>query len=255
MTLAERAAMFVRSLFLQAVFSPERMQALGFAWALDPWLVKVWGRDAAALAEARRRHLACFNTNPYAAGFVLGLTCRLEEEAAAAPAPERDAKLQRAAALKAAASTGLAGAADAFFWGALRQALAFAALLLGLVLLHLGAWGWALAPAALVVLGWNAPALWARWTGLARGYAGGEKAVVEVCSLPAARAALSLRLAAVGLGAVSVFAALYASALHENVRWLGGLAFLLAAAVPDKIGPWGVAGAVGAIRAVWEAGL
>lgn len=255
MSLAERAAMFLRSLLLQAAFGPERMQALGFSWALDPWLVKVWGRHPQDLSEARRRHLSCFNTNPYAVGFVLGMTCRLEEEAAAAPALERGVRLTRLATLKAAASSGLAGAADSFFWGALRQALAFAALLLGFVLLSLGLGGWALAPGALYLLGWNAPALWARWTGLSRGYAGGEKAVLDVCKIPAAEAALTLRLAAVGLGAASVMAALYCSALHENMRLLGGAAFLLAAVAPERVGPWGVAGAVGVIRAVWEAGL
>ncbi len=255
MTFAEKAALFLRSLLLQSAFGPERCQALGFAWAIDPWLVKIWGRDAAALADARARQLACFNTNPYAVGFVLGMTCRLEEEAAAAPAAQRPALLARAATLKTAASTGLAGAADSFFWGALRQALAFAALLLGFVLYRAGLEAWSLAPAALYLLGWNGPAFWTRWKGLAQGYAGGEKGVLEVCKIPAAEAALKLRLAAVGLGALSVFAALYSNALHENTRWLGGLAFLLAAAAPERVGPWGVAGAVGVVRAVWEGGL
>lgn len=247
--------MFLRSLLLQAAFGPERMQALGFSWALDPWLVKLWGRDAAALAEARKRHASCFNTNPYAAGFLLGMTCRLEEEAAAAPAGVRSDKLSRLAALKGAASAGLAGAADSFFWGGLRPALAFASILLALILLRLGAGAWALIPVPFYLLAWNAPAVWARWKGLASGYAGGEKAVLEVCNIPAARAALSLRFAALGLGCASVLAALYSTALHENVRLLGGAALLLAAVAPERVGPWGVAGAVGIARAVWEAGL
>ncbi|MDX6768232.1 MAG: PTS system mannose/fructose/sorbose family transporter subunit IID [Elusimicrobiota bacterium] len=255
MTTGEKTSLFLRSLLLQSAFGPERCQALGFAWALDPWLVKVWGRDAAALADARARHLACFNTNPYAVGFVLGMACRLEEEAAAAPAAERAARLARATTLKTAASTGLAGAADSFFWGALRQALAFAAVLTALGLYRAGFEAWATAPVALYAAGWNGPALWARWKGLTQGYAGGEKGVLEVCKLPAAEAALKLRLAAIGLGAASVFAALYSTALHENARWLGGLAFLLAAAAPERIGPWGVAGAMGVLRAVWEGGL
>lgn len=251
----ERTGLFLRSLFLQAAFSPERMQGLGFAWALDPWLVKVWGRDAGALAAARLRHLGCFNTNPYAVGFVLGLVARLEQDAAAAPASERGERLRRAAQLKAAASAGLAGAADSFFWGALRQALAFAALLSGLLLLSLGAGAWAAAPAALYLAGWNVPALVARWRGLARGYAGGERAVLEVCRLPAAQAALATRFAALGLGAAAVMAALYCGALHQNARWIGGVAFLLALAAPERVGPWGVAAGAGALRAIWEAGL
>lgn len=255
MTFPEKTRMFLRSLLLQAAFGPERMQAVGFAWALDPWLVKLWGRDAAALAEARARHLACFNTNPYASGFVLGMTARLEEEAAAAPVAARAEKLARLAALKGAASAGLAGAADAFFWGALRPALGFAAVLLGLLLYRQGALAWALLPVAPYLLAWNAPALWARWKGLAEGYRGGEKAVLDVCRMPAAQAALALRFAALGLGTATVLAALYTTALPENARLLGGVSLLLAAAAPERVGPWGVAAGVGLVRAVWEAGI
>lgn len=255
MTGAEKARLFLRSLLLQAAFGPERMQGLGFAWALDPWLVKVWGRDAAELAQARQRHLAAFNTSPYSVGFVLGLTARLEEDAAKAPAAERPAKVARLLQLKAMTSAGLAGAADAFFWGALRPALAFFAVLLGLLLYRFGAGPWATLPALVYALGWNAPALSARWQGLSKGYAGGEAGVIEVCKLPAGRAALSLRLAGIGLGLAAVMSALYSNALPENARMLGGVALLLAAAAPERVGPWAVAGAVGAVRAVWEAGL
>lgn len=250
-----RRSLFLRSLLLQAGFGLERMQALGFAWALDPWLQRVWGSDAPALAAARRRHLACFNTNPYAGGFLLGLTARLEELAAAAPEGTREAQLTRQAQLKAACSTGLAGAADAFFWGALRPALAFGAILLALLGHRLGLRSWALAPALLYLAAWNGPALFVRWRGIERGYAGGEAGLLEVGRMPAAQAARTLRLAGLGLGLAAVMSALYSSALHENARLLGGAALLAAAAAPERVGPWGVAGAVGVLRAVWEAGL
>lgn len=255
MTLSEKVSLFLRSLLLQAAFGPERMQALGFAWALDPWLVKVWGQDAASLAQARQRHLSAFNTSPYSVGFVLGLTARLEQDAATAPAAERPARVARLLQLKAMTSTGLAGAADSFFWGALRPALAFFSILLGLLLYRFGAGPWATLPALVYAAGWNVPALSARWKGLGKGYAGGESGVVEVCKLPAAQAALTLRLAGIGLGLAAVMAALYSNAIHENARMLGGVALLLAAAAPERVGPWAVAGAVGAVRAVWEMGL
>jgi mannose/fructose/N-acetylgalactosamine-specific phosphotransferase system component IID len=254
-TTGEKTSLFLRSLLLQSAFGPERMQGLGFAWALDPWLAKVWAGDAAALSEARKRHLAAFNTSPYSVGFVLGLTARLEEDAAQAPAAERPAKLARLLQLKAMTSTGLAGAADAFFWGALRPALAFFAILLGLLLYRFGAGAWATLPALVYAAGWNGPALWARWEGLGRGYAGAEAGVVEVCKLPVGQAALSLRLAGLGLGIAAIMTALYSTALHENARMLGGVALLLAAALPERIGPWAVAGGVGVARAIWEAGL
>lgn len=255
MTGGEKRSLFFRSLLLQAAFGPERMQGLGFAWALDPWLVKVWGHDAAALAQARRRHLDCFNTSPYSVGFVLGLTARLEQDAARAPAAERPARVARLLQLKAMTSTGLAGAADSFFWGALRPALALFSILLGLLLYRFGAGAWATLPAFVYALGWNGPALSARWQGLGKGYTGGEAGVVEVCKLPAAQAALTLRLAGIGLGLAAVMAALYSNAIHENARMLGGVALLLAAGAPERVGPWAVAGAVGAARALWEMGL
>lgn len=255
MNAALKRSMFLRSLLLQAGFGPERMQGLGFAWALEPALVAAWGHDAAALAEARQRHLSAFNTNPYAAGFVLGMTARLEQDAAAAPAAERPAKVARLMQLRAASSAGLAGAADAFFWGALRPALAFGAILFALVLYRFGVSAWAAAPALLALAGWNVPALLVRWRGLERGFAGGESGVLEVCKLPAAQAALNLRLAAIGLAMAAVMAALYSNAVHENARLVGGVALLLAAVAPEKVGPWGVAAGVGVIRAVWEAGL
>lgn len=255
MTGREKLSLFLRSLPLQAAFGPERMQGLGFAFALDPWLVKVWGHDAPALAQARKRHLSSFNTSPYAVGFVLGLVARLERDAAKAPAAERPARVARLLQLKAATSTGLAGACDAFFWGALRPALAFAAILAGLLFYRLGLRAWAVLPALLYVAAWNAPALLARWRGIGRGFEGGESGIIAVCQLPAARAALDLRLAGIGLGAAAVMSALYSSALHENARLLGGAALLLAAVLPERVGPWGVAGGLGALRAVWESGL
>lgn len=255
MTAREKLSLFLRSLPLQAAFGPERMQGLGFAWALDPWLVKVWGHDAHALAEARKRHLAAFNTSPYAVGFVLGLVARLEQDAAEVPASERPARVARLLQLKAATSTGLAGAADAFFWGALRPALALAAILAGLLFYRFGLRAWAVLPALLYAAAWNAPALAARWRGIGKGFAGGESGIIAVCQLPAARAALDLRLAGIGLGLAAVMSALYSTALHENARLLGGVAILLAAVVPDRVGPWGVACGVGAVRALWEAGL
>lgn len=255
MSFAERLSLFLRSLLLQSAFGPERMQGLGFAWALDPWLAKTWGHDAAALAEARKRHLASFNTSPYASGFVLGLVARLERDAARAPEAEKAARVARLLQLKAASSTGLAGAADAFFWGALRPALAVLAILAGLFFYRAGLGAWATAPGLLYLAGWNAPALLARWRGIEKGFAGGEAGIVEVCKLPVARAALDLRLAGIGLGAAAVMGALYSNALHENARLLGGAALLLAAVLPERVGPWAVAGGLGAIRAVWESGV
>ena len=190
-----RARMFLRSLLLQAGFGDERRQALGFAWALDPALSEAYRRDPRALCAARMRHLAPFNTNPYAVGIILGTTAALEARAAVGD----PALSARAAVLKSAAGASLAGAADAFFWGSLRPLAAALAVFVStafwrLRLPHPLAWG-----TAAGLISFNAAALASRWTGLARGLAQGEAALVVAAGLPVREWTRLARLATVGL--------------------------------------------------------
>ena len=60
-----------RSLHIQALLQPERMQGLGFGFAMIPFLRRLYA-DPAERGEALRRHLAYFATHPLLAGFVLG---------------------------------------------------------------------------------------------------------------------------------------------------------------------------------------
>jgi len=172
-----RLRMFWRSLFLQACWNYERMQSLGFAYCLEPWLESLHEDDPQAVRDAMRRHLEYFNTQPYMASFVLGVIARLEEDLANAPAGKRAAIEARIGAVKRSFGASLAGIGDAVFWGALKPGCAALAILAALVL-------WTLrvphaVPLALAVYlaTYNIPALWVRWEGLGMGYEEGDAGV------------------------------------------------------------------------------
>jgi mannose/fructose/N-acetylgalactosamine-specific phosphotransferase system component IID len=70
----------------QISWNYERMQALGFCWAMIP-VLRYLNRDDQTFAEAMQRHLAFFNTSPIIGGpFILGSTIALEEGGSAASA-------------------------------------------------------------------------------------------------------------------------------------------------------------------------
>lgn len=194
-----------RLLLLQARWDPTRMQASGFAFAVDPWLQACWAAEPAALAAARRRHLEYFNTHPIAAWLAAGVVCRQEAAAAALSGDARDAAIARIRALKTGLGASLAGLYDSFFWGALRPASALAGILAGQAAYRFGlpcAPAWAAGTALCV---YNVPAVAARAFGLLRGLSEGERAVAALTRLPAQAWIVGLRRAAVG-GALAAFA-------------------------------------------------
>lgn len=113
-----RFSIFWRSLFLQAAWNYGRMQNLGFVFALMPVLRKEW--RGADLSAAVKRHLEHFNTQPFMAGFALGLSARLEQEAAATPPEQQESVFERMRLLKGAVGTASAAIGDRLFWGTLR---------------------------------------------------------------------------------------------------------------------------------------
>jgi PTS system mannose-specific IID component len=236
-----RGRLFARALLLQAGFSDERRQALGFAWSLDPALVRAYAGDAAGLNAARARHLAPFNAQPCAASLPLGVTAALEARAAQGD----PAAAARGVALKAALGAALSGPADAFFWGALRPLAGAAAVFGALAAWRLGeprplAFG-----AGLGLLIFNIPSLWARWAGVGRGLDEGEGAAQAACRLPAQAWIRAARRAAV----IAIFAAVWAAiGLPFGIpRLLAAAAFAAGAA----LGRW----SGGPLRLVAAAGL
>lgn len=77
----ERLSVALRSTFLQGSWNYERMQNGGWAFSIIPAIKKLYKTDEER-AEALKRHLEFFNTHPYVASPVIGVTLALEEERA-----------------------------------------------------------------------------------------------------------------------------------------------------------------------------
>lgn len=76
-----RRSVMWRSMFLQGSWNYERMQNGGWAYSLIPALKKLYPSGEEA-KEALKRHLEFFNTHPYVAAPIIGVTLALEEERA-----------------------------------------------------------------------------------------------------------------------------------------------------------------------------
>ena len=77
----DRRSVMLRSQFLQGSWNYERMQNGGWAFSLIPALKKLYPNKEDASA-ALKRHLEFFNTHPYIAAPILGVTLALEEDKA-----------------------------------------------------------------------------------------------------------------------------------------------------------------------------
>jgi len=158
-----------RSFYLQALFSPERQQGLGFGFALLPVLRRLHS-GAGEQGKALARHLGFFGTHPVLAGYVLGVVARLEERRARG-APIEETQIED---VKRALASPLAALGDPLFWVTLRP---FAGLvgILGMGLLPLadplGPDLRVLVCPLLALLTYNAVALRFRFAGVPRGYA------------------------------------------------------------------------------------
>lgn len=106
---------FWRSMALQGCFNYERMQAIGYAYAMIPSL-KILYPKKEDMAEALKRHVGFFNTSPQTVSFILGISIALEEQNAAS----EDFNTDSIDAVKTALMGPLAGIGDAFFWGTFR---------------------------------------------------------------------------------------------------------------------------------------
>ncbi|VTS21522.1 PTS system mannose/fructose/sorbose family transporter subunit IID [Streptococcus pseudoporcinus] len=115
---SDRQKVWWRSQFLQGSWNYERMQNLGWAYALIPAIKKLYTTkedQSAALA----RHLEFFNTHPYVAAPIMGVTLALEEEKANGTDID-DAAIQG---VKIGMMGPLAGIGDPVFWFTVRPIL------------------------------------------------------------------------------------------------------------------------------------
>jgi PTS system mannose-specific IID component len=81
LTKRDRLAVAWRSTFIQGSWNYERMQNGGFAFSMIPAIKKLY-KTKEDRAAALKRHLEFFNTHPYIASPILGVTLALEEERA-----------------------------------------------------------------------------------------------------------------------------------------------------------------------------
>ena len=132
----DRLAVAWRSTFLQGSWNYERMQNGGWCFAMIPAIKKLYTNKEDQKA-ALKRHLEFFNTHPYLASPILGVTLALEEERANG-AKVNDAAIQG---VKVGMMGPLAGVGDPVFWftvrpmlGALGASLAMGGSILGPIL-------------------------------------------------------------------------------------------------------------------------
>ena len=159
---------FIRSNFLLGSFNFERMQAIGFCVSLLPVLRKVYKGDKAAMSAAMKRHLEFFNTQPFLASPIMGITAAMEEK----KANGADISDQTISGVKVGLMGPLAGVGDPIFWGTLRPVLA--ALGAGIAIT-----GSIVGP-LIFFLVFNAIRLATNWYGVMYGYERGTRLVDEM---------------------------------------------------------------------------
>ena len=114
----DRFSVALRSTFLQGSWNYERMQNGGWCFAMIPAIKKLY-TNKEDQKNALKRHLEFFNTHPYVASPILGVTLALEEERANG-AQIDDAAIQG---VKVGMMGPLAGVGDPAFWFTLRPIL------------------------------------------------------------------------------------------------------------------------------------
>ena len=159
---SDRQKVWWRSTFLQGSWNYERMQNLGWAYSLIPAIKKLYTNkeDQAAALE---RHMEFFNTHPYVAAPIIGVTLALEEERANGAAID-DAAIQG---VKIGMMGPLAGIGDPVFWFTVRP-------ILGALGASLAASGNILGP-LIFFIAWNAIRMAFLWYTQELGYKAGSE--------------------------------------------------------------------------------
>nr|WP_276870434.1 PTS system mannose/fructose/sorbose family transporter subunit IID [Lactococcus taiwanensis] len=150
-----------RSMFLQGSWNYERMQNGGWAYSLIPALKKLYPSGEEA-KEALKRHLEFFNTHPYVAAPIIGVTLALEEERANG-AEIDDAAIQG---VKVGMMGPLAGIGDPVFWFTVRP-------IVGAIAASLATGGSIIAPLFFFIV-WNAIRIAFLWYTQEFGYKSGS---------------------------------------------------------------------------------
>ena len=167
LTRRDKIDTYIRSTFLLGSFNFERMQAIGFAVSMIPAIKRFYTKKEDQ-AEALTRHLEFFNTQPWVASSIMGVTAAMEREKAAGKEGIDDAAITN---VKVGLMGPLAGVGDPIYWGtarivlaALGASLAVTGNILGPLLFFFG----------LTAIRWAT-----RWYGFKYGYEKGTQIVTE----------------------------------------------------------------------------
>ena len=214
MTLLTRTRIHVwfRLLLLQGSWNFERLQGLGFFFAMLPALRKLYPREQ--LKTVAKSYTGYFNTHPYLAPLVAGSVLKLEEGRAAQQ--DQPVEIEE---FKEMVAAPYAAIGDALFWGGLRPLAAGIAL-------FFAAKGILWAPLVFLVL-YNIVPLTFRISGFVRGYQQGVNSVEFFQKRRLPDWAIHTKEAAVVvLGGLSAFLVFQHLQYQELVSWLGLLTLL-----------------------------
>lgn len=168
LTQSDIRGVFLRSNLLQGSWNFERKQALGFCYSMVPVIRRLYPENNDERKQAIKRHLEFFNTHPYVAAPVLGVTMAMEEQRANG-ADIDDGAING---IKVGLMGPLAGVGDPIFWGTVRPV--FAALGAGIAMT-----GNLLGPILFFVL-FNLVRLLTLYYGVAYGYKKGVDIVQDI---------------------------------------------------------------------------
>ena len=166
LTKSDITSMFIRSNFHQGSWNYERMQALGYCFAMVPVIKRLYTGDERK--QALKRHLEFFNTQPFVTAPILGVTAAMEEQKANG-ADIDDGAING---LKIGLMGPLAGVGDPIFWGTLRPVAAALGASIALT-------GSVLGPILFFVI-FNAVRLAIRYYGVSYGYSKGTTIVADM---------------------------------------------------------------------------
>lgn len=159
---------FWRSFTLFGSMNYERMEALGFLYAIFPILKKIYKDDIQGLKNACHRHMVAFNMTVAPSPFVMGITIAMEQMA------KKDKNFDPSSinAVKVSLMGPLSGIGDTFFWGIFR-------ILACAIAVGFAQQGSVLAPIILLLL-FNIPNFLTRWITLDLGYHKGSTLLSEM---------------------------------------------------------------------------
>lgn len=158
LTRKDQRQTFLRQGLLLGSFNYERMQNMGFAYIMIPTLKRLYHDQPEEFAQALRRHLEFFNTQPYLAAPIVGVSMAMEEQRA------RGAEIDDAtiSSVKVGMMGPVAGVGDPLFWGTLRPVI-------GALAASFAAQGSMIGPILFFVT-WNVIRLATLWYGQKIGY-------------------------------------------------------------------------------------